>query len=81
MGKCSICGTEQKQIGNISFGLEGSENKITVEQYNIQLLTYIKNKHICDNCMDTYYKIFSLFHDEDFSVGGNNYYADGRNLL
>lgn len=81
MSKCSICGTEQKQIGNFELTIDGQENSpIKIEKYNIQLLTYLKGKHICEDCMDTYHKIYALFQDIDFSCGGKEYYADGRNL-
>ena len=79
MNKCNICGTEQKVIGEgtLSFG----DNKTTkMPIYNITLLTYIKGKNICEDCMNTYRKISALMDDWDFSCGGNHFYADGRNL-
>ena len=78
MNKCSICGREEKQVGTYKFEIDGQKSEIPA--YNMQLLTLIKGKHICDECMDIYYKIYALMQDEDFSCGGEDYYADGRNL-
>jgi hypothetical protein len=81
MSKCSICGTEQKEIGECEISIVGSDLKpIPITQYNINIYTWIKGKGICDNCMDIYHKIYALKYDLDFSCDGNSYYADGRNL-
>lgn len=80
--KCSICGIEQKKVGIGQMFFEGSDEPIGSEfpVYSTNFLTSIKNKDICDNCMDIYNKIWCLFMDVSFSSGGKEYYADGRNL-
>lgn len=77
--KCSICGTVQVQIGGwyVSFG----SMKFKSPMYNINLLTSYGKYQICDNCIHNHNKIKSLEIELDFSSGGNNYYADGRNLI
>lgn len=79
MDKCNVCGREQKQIGTLNFKIGDNESS-TAPYYNIQLLTYIKGKWICTRCMDLYHKIEALKYDMDFSCGGTEYFADGRNL-
>ena len=79
MSKCNICGTEQKQIGEGKISC-GDKQLGTIPIYNITILTYIKGKNICENCMNTYRKISALMDGWDFSCGGNHFYADGRNL-
>lgn len=85
MARCSICGTEQKEIGTLKWRITNkdgeSEKDYNVSPcYNINLMTGLKGKEICDNCMDIYRKIYALEHNIDFSCGSNMYYADGRNL-
>lgn len=85
MRKCDICKTEQKEIGELTFGFinkDGNTETLDIKSpmYNIDLMTFIKGKHICNKCMDTYRKIHALHGDMDFSCGGQKYYSDGRNL-
>jgi hypothetical protein len=78
--KCSICGTEQKVIGMAQMYIEdekiGSEFPVRYPE----ILTSIKNKDICDNCMEIYQKIHSLFSGEDCIYNSKEYYGDGRNI-
>lgn len=78
MNKCSICGVKQVETSTCSLEING-ESVFNIPLYNIDLLTFIKGKEICNKCMDTYYKIKALKDDIDFSCG-KLYYADGRNL-
>lgn len=78
MSKCSICEQEQRIIdnGKVIIG----DKIIELPLYNIDLLTFIKGKNICNECMDIYNKIHALENNIDFSCGGTMYFADGRNL-
>ena len=78
MSKCSICNTEAKVIGE--YELRIGSNTSIIPKYNIQILTHVGGKDICNDCMDKYYKIDALYRQRDFSCGGVEYYADGRNL-
>ncbi len=80
--KCSICGMEQTIVGSGKMYFEGSDEQIGNDfpVYNTQFLMGINNKDICEKCADIYYKIYAMWHKEDFSCGGKEYFADGRNL-
>lgn len=78
MSRCDICGTEQKKIGESAVKI--CEQELKVSHYNINIMTHIHGKWICVNCMDTYHKIYAMEMGYNFSCGGKEYYADGRNL-
>lgn len=78
MSKCSICGTEQKVIGEYKMHI--GDNTTIIPMYNIQLLIHIRGKDVCNECIDTYHKIDAIYRERNFSCNGIDYYADGRNL-
>lgn len=78
MSKCGVCGTEQVKIGESQVIICGHET--TVNHYNINLITYMQGNWICDDCMETYYKIRAMASGINYSYMGKKYYSDGRNL-
>lgn len=78
MSKCDVCGTKQEKIGESTISICGQE--LNVAHYNINLTTHVQGKWVCDDCMDIYYTIHAMIAGVDFSCGGKEYYADGRNL-
>lgn len=79
MSKCDVCGIEQKKIGELKLSI-GDTTINNIPAYNIDFSTYIQGKRICDKCMDIYHTIHAMIAGIDFSCGGKEYYADGRNI-
>lgn len=76
--KCNICNREQYKTGTRK--LKIGNQSMDIQCYNINIMTHWNGIDICDDCMDTYNKINAIMTDTTFSCGGNNYFADGRNL-
>lgn len=75
--KCDCCGIEQVKIGEYDIFI--NDKKVgTMPSYNILILTYVKGRQICEDCMDKYMYINSIFTGQDVSSGGIKYFADGR---
>ena len=75
--ECSCCGTEKVQIGE--FEIKIGDKKIEwVPAYNIQMITYIKGRDICEDCMDKYMYIDAIMTGRNVSRGGTQYFGDGR---
>jgi len=84
LNKCGICNREQIQSENEWVcrieNVIGDDKEFTVPIYNINIMTHIQGVSICEDCMESYSKIYALEHGVNFSRAGVNYYADGRNL-
>ncbi len=52
MNRCNVCGKQQIKIGTWTI-IVGEQESVS-PMYNIDLLTFIKGKHICNKCMDVY---------------------------
>lgn len=75
--KCSCCGTEKVQIGE--FEIKIGDKKIDgIPAYNIQMITYIKGRDICEDCMDKYMYVDTIMTGRNVSRGGIQYFGDGR---
>lgn len=81
MDRCSICGRRRFKVGEYELTVgDDKESKSKISVYNLELLTHLRGKPVCNYCMDKYHKIQALETGIDFSCGGNQYYCDGRNL-
>ena len=75
--KCDCCGTEQVQTGEVEFKI-GNKTLTGVPTYNIQIMTSISGRDICEDCMDKYMYIDAIMTGRDVSRGGVRYFGDGR---
>ena len=75
--KCSCCGTEKVQIGEFEITM-GDKRLNGIPAYNIQMITQIKGRNICEDCMDKYMYIDAIMTGRDASRGGVRYFGDGR---
>lgn len=64
MSECFVCKTKQEQV--ISIELLMVDQKIDTPAFNINLMTCINGKEICDRCMDVYHKVRALLDESVF---------------
>lgn len=75
--KCDCCGTEQVKTGEYEMLING-RSVGSVPYYNIDIMTHMHGRKICEDCMDKAMYVDSLFTGRDVSRGGIKYFADGR---